>query len=76
MTAVTSNTATEVLGVNPLDELRENGFAGMHERIVARIISKKIRGKSAAEFKSLTPSFRRIVLICSLFQLLPDATSG
>jgi len=43
MTAVTGNTALEVPGVNPLYELRENGPARMHARILTRKNLKKMR---------------------------------
>jgi hypothetical protein len=76
VTAVASDTASELLRVNPLDELRENGFARMHGRILARRISKKMRRKSRANLKSLTPYVRRRSLVCSMFQKGAHTTSG
>ena len=76
MTAVTSNTTAELLRVNPLDELRENSFARIHARILARRTSKKMAGKGAAEFKSLTLWFRPIILRCRPFHLVPSTTTG
>ena len=35
MTVVASNTTAEMFGVNPRDELGENGFARMHGGILA-----------------------------------------
>jgi hypothetical protein len=43
MPAVTNDAAAELLGVNPLHELSENGFARVHARNLARRISKKTR---------------------------------
>jgi hypothetical protein len=57
MTVVTSHTATEVLRVDPLDELRENGFAGMHERILARKYSKRMHRKWGDQVQIAHTSF-------------------
>jgi hypothetical protein len=48
MTAVTTHTAAKMLGVNPIYELRKNGSARMHARILARKNLKKMRHQNCS----------------------------
>jgi hypothetical protein len=57
MTAVASYTTAKRLGVDPLHELRENGFARMHACILAIAISKKMRRKKRGRVEIAHTSF-------------------
>ena len=74
--AIASHAAAELLGVNPLHELRENGFSEMHAGIWASKIPRKSTEKHAATFKSLTRASPQTSLPDKKFHREPSTSTG